>query len=565
MKQSWTLKLAAAGLSVAILMSSSTAGFADAGAYLATRQALIENDYQEQAHYAAKCLVSDPRNPALLETLISAKISLGQFDEAVEYALKLKDIEPTSQTAAMVLFTTYVQDADWDKLLAALDAGEGISPVVDGLTRAWAHVGKGEMREAIGLFEDLGNGAEGFNMFGPYSHALALAMVGDFEGGLAILSAPEMMKTGGVVHAQAQMLSQLERNDDALALLLDTFGQTTDPQISAFEARLASGESVPFDIVTSAQDGIAEIFFSVADAVNGELGDGYTLLYSRIALELRPTKPHYALTVASLLERLQHYDLAAQVYDSIDPDMPAYFVGELGRAAVLRAEGKPEAELEVLRALSKTHSDMPAVFTALGDAMRREQLYGDAAVAYTTALSKIPTLTAAQWPLLFTRGIAYERSDDWDNAEADFRKALELQPGQPQVLNYMGYSFLEMNDNLDEAMSMIRAAVAARPNDGYITDSLAWGLYRLRDYDSAVSPMEKATSLLPVDPIINDHLGDVYWAVGRNREARFQWNRALSFDPEEKDATRIRQKLLIGLDRVLIEEGLEPTRVPVDG
>jgi tetratricopeptide (TPR) repeat protein len=564
-KQYLTSKLVAVGLSVGLMMLSSTASFADAGAYLATRQALIDGDYQEQAHYAAKSLVSDPRNPALLETLISAKISLGQFEDAVGYATMLKDIEPQNQTAAMILLTKYVQDKDWDKLLAALDAGEGISPIVDGLTRAWAYVGKGEMGEAIRLFEEFEIGADGFNMFGPYSHALALAMVGDFEGGVAILGAPTMMKTGGVVYAQAQMLSQLERNDEALALIRDTFGPTSDPQIHAFEAQLEAGESVPFTIVTNAQDGIAEIFFSVADAVNGELGDGYTLLYSRIALELRPTKTHFALTVASILERMQHYDLALQVYDSIDHDAPAYFVSELGRAAALHAEGKSDAELEILRTLSKTHSDLPIVFTTLGDALRREALYEDAITAYTTALEKTPTLTDAQWPVLFTRGIAYERNGDWDKAEADLRKALELQPGQPQVLNYMGYSYLEMNENLEEAMTMIRAAVAARPNDGYITDSLAWGLFRLRAYEDAVAPMEKSASLMPVDPIINDHLGDVYWAVGRIREARFQWARALSFDPEEKDAVRIRQKLSIGLDRVLIEEGLEPTREPRDG
>ncbi|MBU2867701.1 tetratricopeptide repeat protein [Pacificibacter marinus] len=564
-KQFAILKLAALGLSVGLTLSSTTASFADAGSYLATRQAVMERDYQEQAQYASQSLVSDPRNPDLLETLIAAKISVGAFDDAFGYATMLKDIDPSSQTAAMILFPRYVEAGDWDALLTIIEAGEGVSSIVDGLSRAWAHVGKGEMSEALELFDAFSKGDDGFQVFGPYSHALALALVGDFEGGLALLSDPSMPQTGGVVFARAQMLSQLERNDDARQLLRDAFGPTRDPQVLAFDAQLASGESVPFDIVTNAQDGIAEVFSSVTDAVNGGFDDGYTLLYARIALELRPDKADYALRVANILERLQHYDLATQVYSAIDPASPTFYLAELGRAAALRAEGKSDAELEVLRALSKTHSNMPEVYTALGDAMRREEMYGEAIDAYSTALSKVSEFTAAEWPLLFTRGIAYERDGQWAKAEADFRHALELQPGQPQVLNYMGYSFLEMNENLDEAMSMIRAAVAARPDDGYITDSLAWGLFRLRDYEGAVAPMEKATALLPVDPILNDHLGDVYWAVGRTREARFQWNRALSFDPTEKDAERIRLKLSIGLDRVLIEEGLEPTRTPTDG
>ena len=156
------------------------------------------------------------------------------------------------------------------------------------------------------------------------------------------------------------------------------------------------------------------------------------------------------------------------------------------------------------------------------------------------------------------RGIAHERLKQWDKAEADLRRALELKPGQPQVLNYLGYSFVELRTNMDEALDMIVRAVKAQPNDGYITDSLGWVLYRMGRYQEAVPHMERAAELVPVDPIINDHLGDVYWAVGRKREARFQWNRALSFDPEEQDAERIRRKLAVGLDKVLEEEGAAP-------
>jgi tetratricopeptide (TPR) repeat protein len=89
-------------------------------------------------------------------------------------------------------------------------------------------------------------------------------------------------------------------------------------------------------------------------------------------------------------------------------------------------------------------------------------------------------------------------------------------------------------------------------------DSLGWGLYRLGRYEEAVEHMERAAELLPVDPIVNDHLGDVYWAVGREVEARFQWQRALSFDPEPEEAERIRRKLEVGLDQVLAEEGAPP-------
>src|SRR5690606_16124011 len=164
-----------------------------------------------------------------------------------------------------------------------------------------------------------------------------------------------------------------------------------------------------------------------------------------------------------------------------------------------------------------------------------------------------------QWVLYYTRGIAHERTKDWPAAEADFRKALELRPDQPAVLNYLGYSYLERKENYDEALAMIEKAVAERPDDGAIVDSLGWALYRLGRYEEAVGHLEKAVELMPVDSVVNDHLGDIYWAVGRTREAEFQWKRALSFEPDtEEEATRIRRKLEVGLDVVLKEEGAEP-------
>jgi Flp pilus assembly protein TadD len=154
------------------------------------------------------------------------------------------------------------------------------------------------------------------------------------------------------------------------------------------------------------------------------------------------------------------------------------------------------------------------------------------------------------------RGISHERLDQWEQAEADFRKALELQPGQALVLNYLGYSLVEKNMKIDEARAMIEEAVAGDPDNGYITDSLGWVLYKIGKFEEAVPHMERAVELLPSDPVINDHLGDVLWKVGRRTEAVFQWKRALSFEDEtdEADPVRIRRKIEVGLDVVLEEE-----------
>jgi len=129
-------------------------------------------------------------------------------------------------------------------------------------------------------------------------------------------------------------------------------------------------------------------------------------------------------------------------------------------------------------------------------------------------------------------------------------KALELQPDQPLVLNYLGYSWVDMHRNIDQATRMIERAVQLRPNDGAIVDSLGWALYRLGRYDEAVVQLERAVELKGGDPVITDHLGDAYWRVGRQEEARFQWRRALGLKPDQDMTLQVQRKLDHGLDPV---------------
>ncbi len=145
------------------------------------------------------------------------------------------------------------------------------------------------------------------------------------------------------------------------------------------------------------------------------------------------------------------------------------------------------------------------------------------------------------------RGIAYERLKEWPKAEPNFRKALELFPDQPQVMNYLGYSWVDMNTNLKEALAMIQKAVDLRPSDGYIVDSLGWAYYRLGRYDDAVRELERAVSLKPEDPVLNDHLGDAYWRVGRKLEATYQWRQARDLKPDPDVLAILQQKLINGL------------------
>jgi len=531
-----------------------------AGAYLAARQAILANDFANSASYLARVLDQDAENPFMLENALLAQISLGAFAKAVPLAHRLEALGVRSQSARLVLITDMLAQGEYEVVLDDLLSEDAVGPLVDGLLRAWMHLAQGSMSDTLGTLDAIAE-QPGLQAFGLYHKALALAFVGDLESAEEILSGaaagPIQVGRRGVI-ARLQILSQLERSADALELLDQVFGTDRSPEIVEIRDALESGDAMPFDIVTSPIDGMAEVFFDVAGTIRGETDDSLTLIYARLAQKLRPDHVAAALMSARLLAALGQYDLAVSAFASVPAGDPSFHLAEIGRSEALYEGGHVADAIEVLRALSESHSDIAGVHITLGDLLRREDEFDAASRAYDKAVALLGQPEPQHWSLYYTRAITHEREDRWEEAEADFRLALELNPEQPHVLNYLGYSLVERREKLDEALDMIERAVAGEPDNGYITDSLGWVLYRLGRYEDAVEPMERAAQLLPRDPIVNDHLGDVYWAVGRRLEARFQWRRALSFDPEEEDLERIRRKLEVGLDQVLIEEGATP-------
>ncbi len=534
---------------------------AELGAYLAGRQAAVANDFAAGAQYFGTALQADPGDPVLLESTLTSFVALGDFDKAEVMARDMVRRRLPSQIADLVVNVADAKAGNWYGIFEALESGRSVGPLVDGLTQGWAHLGNGNIRRALAQFDQVIE-TDNMTTYGITHKAYALASVGDFDGAEALFSArPDMQYSRKSAIAHIEILSQLGRNPQALALLDDIFGRQPDAAVAALRAALVSGQAVPFAAVPTPQAGLAEVYITVAGLIQTDTPDTFTLLFARAATALAPEDTPAVLMTAGLLEDLGQYDLANAAYTGVARDDPAFASAELGRADVLRAAGKRDAALEVLEALARAYPDMPRVFAAKGNLLREADRPEDAKAAYTGALALYDESAPAKWVVFYARGIANHQLDLWPEAEADFRAALALQPANPQVLNYLGYSLVERGEKLDEALAMIERAVAALPDNGAIVDSLGWVLFRLGQYDDAVEILERATTLEAVDPVINDHLGDAYWAVGRSIEARFQWQRALSFNPTEADAQRIRDKLDRGLDLVLIDEGKDPIRL----
>ncbi len=541
------------------------------GSYLAARQARYDNDFATAARYFTQALTKDPSNPEILESAVVAHLSLGNLDTALPIAKKIEADGLMSQVTHMVLMADEVNREAYDDVFKRIEENRGIGALADGLVLAWAHRGKGQMDEALAQFDKVA-AERGLRSFAIYHKGLALASVGDYESAEKIFSGEvdgPIQRTRLGTIAWVEILSQLERNDDAVKILTDTFGPVADPEITDLSERLAAGETLPFTRIRSAQEGVAEVFFTLGQALLAESSEDYVLLYARVAEYLKPDHIDALIMTAELLEALENYDLANEAYKRVPREHPNFHVAELGRSESLRRAGKIDTAIEVLTQLTKTHAELPLVHVTSGDLYRQEEQWEKSIAAYDRAVEIYDAQGSDQWFVFYARAIAHERLDNWANAEADFRKALDLSPGQPSVLNYLGYSMVEKQINLDEALDMIERAVAAQPNSGYIVDSLGWVLYRLGRYDEAIVHMERAAELEPVDPVVNDHLGDVLWAVGRFTEAEFQWKRALSFVNEDAptpdmDADRVRRKIEVGLDTVLEEEGEPPLRMTSD-
>jgi len=564
---------AVAGLLLGVWIAG--AGVADSlsGSYLAARQAEERHDYAAAAQYYTRALVLAPGNADVMESLTLARLLQGQFDPAVAVAQAMDDRGMRSQVANMALATDLARQGAFEALADRVRTdGEGIGPLVDGLLAAWSLLGTGDTDAGFAAFDALA-AEQGLRGFALYHKALAMAQTGDYAGAEAIFAddtngVVQMTRRGAM--ARAEVLSQMGRNADALESLTAAFGPVNDPGVTALRAALVDGTKLPFTHIRTVADGVAEVYYSIAAALTSEAQPDYTLLYARVAQVLRPDHVDALLLVADLLDDLRQYELAIEAYAQVPQDHVDYHAAELGRVSALRALDKPDAAIEVLNNLAKTHGHLASVHSTLGDVYRGQKAFPEAVDAYDAALAQMQgDIPRRAWFVYYARAIAYERQSLWPQAEADFRRALELEPDQPQVLNYLGYSLVEKQIKLDEALEMIERAVAGRPDSGYIVDSLGWVLYRLGRYEEAVGHMERAVELMPVDPVVNDHLGDVYWAVGRAREAEFQWSRALSFIDEdnndtEADPDRIRRKMQVGLDVVLEEEGSAPLKVADD-
>ena len=556
------LRATAAGIALMASCGAVPAALAEGntGAYLAARHAAVNNDVEQAATYFTRALAADPKNVALMEQAVLYKIAAGRINAAVPIARTLVSKEPDHRIGQLLMVIEDIRKGDSKSAAKRLkDHGDkAFNTVTSKLLSGWTAFDLDEPDEAQEIFSSL-DGQQLYRIFADYHAGLAAAAAGDDEDAEKLFksSIGDGPPTARLAEAYGRFLEREGRSKDAVKVYEAAMERAPgDPVMIMARDRAASGTAMPAPLVANGREGSAEALYGLASAfARDEGGIRLSLVYLQLALHLNEEMEAPRLLLGNVLEAQERWEEAAETYQNFDESSPYYRSAQVGRADALSRLDRIDEAHAALETLETVFPEDETVPIAIGALMRRAERYAEARVAYDRAIEIIGETEERHWSLHYARGVANERLDNWDEAEADLKKALEFRPDQAHVLNYLGYSWIEQNRNLDEAREMIEKAVELRPNDGYITDSLGWVEYRLGDFESAVQTMERAVELTPTDPVINDHFGDTLWVVGRRTEARFQWRRALSFDPEEQELRdRIKRKLAVGLDVVLEEE-----------
>jgi tetratricopeptide (TPR) repeat protein len=526
------------------------------GSFLAAQIAARGNDDIAAVAFYERSLQLDPENVELKRLLFLSMTANGRIGDAVNIAEGIPATDEQAPVVRLVTAVDAIKRGDWKAAEAQMqnDSTGDLDVMVEKLTAAWSAFGAGDPARARKIAGEI-NGPDWVQVIRDYHQGLIACLSGDDKAAIAPLVAATQNQDAAAVLSETYMralealisaharLGEFDKASEVLARGTELLpGYTPFKQAATL---IEAKKPIPL-LVSSAQAGAAEIYYNVGTAISRQGGTSFAQGYLQLADYIDNTNDVVTMALAGIFETQKRHDRANEYYGRIAKESPFHRRAELEYALNLNDLKMVDEAKAKLRALIQEQPDDLLAYSTLGGVLSQHEEFAEAAKVYDAAVATIATPEPQHWNLFYRRAIAYERTKQWDKAEPNFKKALELAPNQADVLNYLGYSWIDMGINLAEGLEMIEKAVELSPRKGYIIDSLGWAYYKLGRYDDAVRELERAVEILPQDAVLNDHLGDAYWKAGRKLEATFQWNHALSSKPEPADDAWIRQKLQKG-------------------
>ena len=530
------------------------------GNYLAGDYAIRNKDPKAASEIFLDAIGKDPDNPVLLRGGFKLMLSNGEVRKAAEIAYKYTAKYGMSSPSALLLAAYAAKKGDFVKAedilnkIGTYNKGtieESINAVVVPLAKLWVMAGREEGEEALAAIDELKKEDKLPELFLDYQDALLSDLAGDID---RAQKAYDAILKGNVVipHHFAKTAGNFyERTGNSIKA--KEIYEKYNKQHVSFEGfkeplkNISRGRLADERVIENAEHGLSEVFREAVRVLYS--GSYYTeaLPYLRLAMHLNENDENYVL-LARYFSSMQKYEDSIDAYEEVNSSSDFYLSAQIAIAEDLYKMKEESDSIKKLKRLHKRYPESEVVTLTLADILRKSEKYEAAAKVYGTLIKGLKDPDIKRWPVYFARGICYERAKKWELAEPDFLQALRLKPNQPDVLNYLGYSWIDRNINIEKAKQMVEAAVKARPNDAQMIDSMGWVLYKTNEFAEASKLLERAAEITPYDAVINDHLGDSYWREGRYNEAVFQWQRALKYkNSEDVSENTLKDKIKNGL------------------
>lgn len=514
-----------------------------AGSFLSSQFARQNGDVDTAISYLRQALAKNPRNSDLAAQLLALQIAKGDINGALATGATIKEKEPLTDLLATVALVKKNDYAGASKRLADSFNGENGQlwvPLVD----AWIDAGKGDIKQAITIEEmpvTVGRAATVMNYH--------IALVNNYAG---FTTAAATNFDDAVESPESAPLRVMQQ----IAYFSAKHPEAAKLKTLVTQYNESHGEALPplESAIASPADGIAEVLYTMGNVMQMAGGKRDAEVYMQLARYLRPDFTLATFSLAEILADDGAYQRASDMLAVIPPSSQYAMKAVLRHGVILDRIGKTDEALQLLNNLAQQNPKATDPLIAKGDLLRVHNRFLEASIAYGEAIKRIDKPAQRDWVVYYARGACLERLGHWAEAKADLQKALSLTPNQPDVLNYLGYGMLTRGESVPEAKAMLDKAIAAAPSDAQIIDSMGWALYLLGEYKDALPYLERAAEMLASDATVNDHLGDLYWRLGRKTEARFQWQRALTFMPDEDETKKINEKLASGLSEIAATE-----------
>ncbi len=303
----------------------------------------------------------------------------------------------------------------------------------------------------------------------------------------------------------------------------------------------------------SENDLLAEFFFLIANLYSSQDLFKESNFYLNLSNYLNP-KFYFNLSLLAENYHLNNnLEFAKKILNELSDEEEVYHWFKTKKITQFLAEQEKDNEaLDYFeKKINKFKNPSTKILYDIANIYKKFKNYEKAIEYYSLVLSKIDKNTSTYADVLYRRGGSFERMGNYEMADIDLLQSLEIRPDDPYSLNYLAYSWLERKFKIKEAMEMLNKAYNEKENDPYITDSVGWGYYLIGDYENAEKYLRKAVELMPDDPIVNDHYGDVLWQLNRKMQAKYFWKSVLEFeDTDDKMREDIQNKLLNGPSKI---------------